>query len=101
MVAPLQGIRVLEVANWVAVPSAAALMADMGATVVKVEPPVGDPMRNTLRKPERGLPAEQEHDYAFQADNRGKRSIAVALDQPAGQQLIHRLLPNFDVIMTN
>lgn len=91
----------LEVANWVAIPSAAALMADMGATVVKVEPPVGDPMRNALRKPQRGLPAEQEHDFAFQADNRGKRSIAVALDQPAGQQLLQRLLPRFDILMTN
>lgn len=101
MVAPLSGIRVLEVANWVAIPSAAALMADMGATVVKVEPPSGDPMRNALRKPQRGLPPEEELDAAFQTDNRGKRSIAVALDQPAGQQLIQRLLPRFDVLMTN
>jgi crotonobetainyl-CoA:carnitine CoA-transferase CaiB-like acyl-CoA transferase len=101
MVAPLQGIRVLEIANWVAVPSAAALMADMGATVVKVEPPVGDPMRNKLRKAQRGRAPEDELDFAFQADNRGKRSIAVALDKPEGQQLIQRLLPNFDVVMTN
>jgi crotonobetainyl-CoA:carnitine CoA-transferase CaiB-like acyl-CoA transferase len=92
---------VLEVANWVAVPSAAALLCDLGAEVIKVEPLVGDPMRNALRKPQRGLPPEQEHDFAFQVDNRGKRSLAVALDQAAGQQLIHRLLPRFDVMMTN
>jgi crotonobetainyl-CoA:carnitine CoA-transferase CaiB-like acyl-CoA transferase len=101
MVSPLHGIRVLEIANWVAVPSAAALLCDLGAEVVKVEPLIGDPMRNVLRKPQRGLPPEQEHDFAFQVDNRGKRSLAVALDQVAGQQLIHRLLPRFDVLMTN
>jgi crotonobetainyl-CoA:carnitine CoA-transferase CaiB-like acyl-CoA transferase len=101
MVSPLHGIRVLEIANWVAVPSAAALLCDLGAEVVKVEPLAGDPMRNVLRKPQRGLAPEQEHDFAFQVDNRGKRSLAVALDQAGGQRLIHRLLPRFDVVMTN
>ena len=48
MTAPLQGVRVLEVASWLAAPSCAALMADMGATVVKVEPPGGDAYRKML-----------------------------------------------------
>ena len=42
---PLDGIRVLEVANWLAAPAAAALLADMGADVVKVETPEGDAFR--------------------------------------------------------
>ena len=46
MVAPLEGIKVLEVASWLAAPSCAALMADMGAEVIKVEPPSGDTYRN-------------------------------------------------------
>ena len=41
MVGPLDGIRVIEVASFLAAPSAAALMADMGATVIKIEPPDG------------------------------------------------------------
>ena len=45
MVAPLAGIRVLEMANWNAVPSAAALLRDLGADVTKIEPPGGDPFR--------------------------------------------------------
>src|SRR5688500_4196366 len=48
---PLDDIRVLELANWLAAPSCAALMADMGAEVVKVEPLSGDGMRRKLRQP--------------------------------------------------
>jgi len=54
MTAPLSGIRVLEVANWLAAPAAGALLADLGADVIKVEPPGGDggsPSR--LMRPER------------------------------------------------
>ena len=46
MTAPLEGIRVLEVASWLAAPSCAALLTDMGAEVIKVEPPGGDSYRN-------------------------------------------------------
>ena len=48
MAAPLDGIKVLEVANWLAAPAAAALMADLGADVVKVEPPSGDVFRGFI-----------------------------------------------------
>ena len=81
MVAPLSGITVLEVANWIAVPSAGAIMADLGATVLKVEPRRGDAMRDLMRKPSRGKPPAEEHDYTFHVENRGKRSIAVDLDR--------------------
>ena len=47
MPGPLEGLKVLEVANWVAAPSACAIMADMGAEVVKIEhPETGDPVRS-------------------------------------------------------
>jgi crotonobetainyl-CoA:carnitine CoA-transferase CaiB-like acyl-CoA transferase len=42
---PLEGVKVIEVAGWAYVPSAAAVLADWGADVIKVEPPTGDPMR--------------------------------------------------------
>ena len=48
---PLEGLMVLEVANWIAGPCCGALLADLGATVVKVEPPQGDSMRYIQRQP--------------------------------------------------
>ena len=48
---PLAGTRVLEVANWIAAPSCGALLADLGAEVVKIEPPSGDSMRYVIRQP--------------------------------------------------
>ena len=71
MAAPLEGIRVLEVANWLAAPSAAALMRDLGAEVVKVEPPSGDVFRHFdlgAQFPK----ADLRINYAFEFDNRGK-----------------------------
>lgn len=98
--APLDGLRVVEVANWVAGPSCAAVMADLGAEVIKVEPPVGDSMRGRLRqaKVAEGVPTT---DYPFQMDNRGKRSIAIALDEPDGPEIVHRLAATADVFITN
>jgi len=101
MTAPLSGIRVLEVANWIAVPSAGAIMADLGATVIKVEPRRGDAMRDKLRKPALGKSHAEEHDYTFHVENRGKRSIAIDIERPEGQQLVHRLLDGVDIFTTN
>jgi crotonobetainyl-CoA:carnitine CoA-transferase CaiB-like acyl-CoA transferase len=100
MTAPLEGIRVLEVANWLAAPSAAALMADLGADVVKVEPPGGDPYRGFNFRAA-GYDFDFAMNYAFELDNRGKRSITVALDQPGGPELVRRLAAGFDVFITN
>jgi crotonobetainyl-CoA:carnitine CoA-transferase CaiB-like acyl-CoA transferase len=93
----LDDIKVLEIASWVAGPTAAALMADMGADVVKVEPLGGDGMRNKLRQPVGVTPA----DHPFQLDNRGKRSIAVALDDPRGAALVQELALQCDVVISN
>jgi crotonobetainyl-CoA:carnitine CoA-transferase CaiB-like acyl-CoA transferase len=100
VVAPLEGIRVVEVANWMAAPGAAAMMADMGADVVKVEPLRGDAMRGATRQP--AVPeGEAPIDAAFQMDNRGKRSIAVALNRPEGADLVRRLAAGADVFLCN
>ena len=95
MAGPLDDITVLEIASWVAGPSAAALMADMGANVVKVEPLGGDGMRNKLRQPVDAPPA----DHPFHLDNRGKRSIAVALDDDRGAELVRELALGADVVI--
>jgi crotonobetainyl-CoA:carnitine CoA-transferase CaiB-like acyl-CoA transferase len=97
---PLDGIRVVEVANWLAAPSAAALMADMGADVVKVEPPGGDAFRGfNLRST--GIEFDFATNYGFQLDNRGKRSITLALDRPGASEVVHRLIERADVFVTN
>lgn len=96
----LSDITVLELANWVAGPSAGAIMADMGANVIKVEPLAGDSMRNTLRQPVRPEGAAKT-DYPFHLDNRGKRSLAVDLGSEEGSALVRELALDADVIITN
>jgi crotonobetainyl-CoA:carnitine CoA-transferase CaiB-like acyl-CoA transferase len=100
MTAPLEGIRVLEVANWLAAPAAAALMADLGAEVVKVEPPEGDAFRG-FQMGSLGYEFEFAGNYGFELDNRGKRSVTVALDKPGGPELVKRLALDADVFITN
>ncbi len=97
MTRPLEGVRVIEVAGWMAAPGAAAMMADLGADVVKVEPLRGDPVRGVIRQPDVDPPL----DAPFQMDNRGKRGIAVALDRPEGQELVRRLCDGADVFLNN
>jgi crotonobetainyl-CoA:carnitine CoA-transferase CaiB-like acyl-CoA transferase len=100
MVAPLDGIRVLEIANWLAAPAATALMADLGAEVIKVEPPGGDIYRGFVLR-SLGYDYDFETNYAFQLDNRGKKSITVALDLPGGPELVQRLAKEVDIVITN
>ena len=100
MSSPLSDVRVVEVTNFVAAPSAGAVLADFGADVVKVEPLRGDSWRGMTRppKPPDGMP---NLDYGFQIDNRGKRSVAIALDQPEGAELVRRLVAGVDVFLCN
>ncbi len=95
MVAPLSGVRVLEVANMIAAPAAAALLADLGADVVKVEPRSGDILRGLVLGDQPGA------DPWFELDNRGKRGIAVELGDPSGREVVHALARTTDVFITN
>lgn len=101
---PLDDVTVVEVDSWMAAPSAAAILADLGATVVKVEPLRGDPMRNNSRPVRLGDDADEAkvaYDYQFDVANRGKRSIAVALDTDRGSAIVHRLCASADVFVCN
>ncbi len=100
MPAPLDDIRVIEAGNWVAAPSAGAILADLGADVVKIEPLRGDAMRGMFR-PARSADGKSTIDAAFHVDNRGKRSIAIAIDQPEGAELVRRLIAHADIFLTN
>src|SRR5206468_5219779 len=96
---PLEGVRVLELGLWVAVPSAAAVLADWGARVVQIEPPEGQPLRGLAAT---GLvPYQPDVNPAFQLDNRGKRSIVLDLRRPEGREVAHALVGRSDVFLTN
>jgi len=100
MAGPLAGIQVLEVATFLAVPQTAALLADLGATTVKVEAPGGDTWR-AFRIDNYGWSEDFPFNPMFEVDNRGKRSIAVNLDDPEGQAVVQRLARDADVFLTN
>ena len=97
MNAPLSGIKVVEVASWLAAPCCASLMADMGADVIKVEPPEGD----TYRKMFDAMLGDGSVHPSFQFDNRGKRGICVNLEDPKGNELVRSLAADADVFITN
>ena len=97
---PLDDVTVIEVDNWMAAPSCGAILADMGANVIKVEPLDGDPMRNMMRPPK--LPDEiKGYDYQFDVDNRGKRSVAIDISDARGAAVLHRLVAGADVFLCN
>ncbi len=100
MVAPLAGIKVVEIASFVAVPAAGALLADLGADVVKVETPWGEIYRyNSPRIA--GLSSDFPAGPAFQMDNRGKRSIGLDLALPQAQEALRTIIAGADVVITN
>jgi formyl-CoA transferase len=98
MSGPLSGVRVVEVANWTFVPAAAAELADLGADVIKVEPPTGDPqraLRNFLNRSGEGPNPFTE------IPNRGKRSVTCDLSTDAGQRALHAIVATADVFVTS
>ncbi|MGI9595172.1 MAG: CaiB/BaiF CoA transferase family protein, partial [Acidimicrobiales bacterium] len=100
MTSPLDGVRVVEIASFAAAPTAAAIMADLGAEVIKVEAIGGDPIRG-LMKQAKVPDGEVNPDHPFQFINRGKRSIELNLDDPAGVAVAHRLVAVADVVILN
>jgi crotonobetainyl-CoA:carnitine CoA-transferase CaiB-like acyl-CoA transferase len=97
MTGPMEGVKVVEMGFWVAGPSAAAILADWGASVVKIEPPEGDPFRGLLR----GLGVQIPSNPPFELDNRGKRSIALNLASDEAKAVARKLLDEADVFITN
>jgi crotonobetainyl-CoA:carnitine CoA-transferase CaiB-like acyl-CoA transferase len=92
---PMQGIRVVEMGLWIAGPSCGGILADWGADVIKVEPLAGDPFRSL----EWLYPGSANP--PFELDNRGKRSIAVDISTGDGVAVVHQLLAEADVFLTN
>ena len=91
---PLEGVRVLEFTQIVAGPVAGVNLSDLGADVIKVEPPEGEPTR-------RGLAVVPNEGKGFQALNRGKRSLAIDMQDERAQALMQRLVAGSDVVLNN
>ena len=97
MARPLEGIKVVEVAMWAFVPACGGILSDLGAQVIKVEPPTGDPLRGL----EIGGFKAGRFDFSWENYNRGKRSITLDLQQKQGVEILFKLLENADVFVTN
>ena len=89
---PLAGIRVIELANFIAGPLAGTLLGDMGADVVKVEPPGGDMSRATP-------PIRNNESVSFVALNRNKRSLVLDLKRPEAIEILRKLAGKSDVFL--
>lgn len=100
MTKPLDDITVIEIDSWMAAPSAAAILADLGARVIKVEPHAGDPLRGMSRPAKLEGPIEA-YPLQFEVDNRGKESIRLDLAQEAGPGIVHRLCESAEVFLCN
>jgi len=95
----LDGVRVLEVAQWWFVPSAGAVLADWGAEVIKIEhPETGDPQRGLVTS---GLVPQGGFNFMWEQPNRSKRSVAIDLASDAGRELLYRLAERSDVFLTS
>ena len=96
---PLQGVTVVEMTIAVQGPAAGLYLRDMGAEVIKVEPPLGDPSRYGRGRNNETPDGTMGPQYV--AVNRGKRSVCVDLLTDLGLEALHRLLADADVFLTN
>jgi formyl-CoA transferase len=92
------GLKVVDLASFIAGPSAAVILSDFGAEVIKVEPPSGDYWRHGNKIP----PQPQAEDaYQWHLNNRNKRGLALDLKSPGAQQVLERLVKWADVLIVN
>ena len=96
---PLEGIRVVELATFIAAASAGRFMADLGADVIKIESAKGDPLRHTA--PSEGRPLDMYENTTLDFENGNKRCISLNMKDPAGKEAFFKLLDTADVLITN
>lgn len=94
---PLQGVRVLDISQVMAGPYACMLLGDLGADVIKIEPPVtGDQTRGSM-----GFKMKGADSLGFLNMNRNKRSVTLDLKSPAGKELLLKLARDADILIEN
>jgi crotonobetainyl-CoA:carnitine CoA-transferase CaiB-like acyl-CoA transferase len=100
MIKVMQGVRVLEVAQFTFVPAAGGILADWGADVIKIEHPVrGDTQRGFLNMG--GVTLDPLRHTLVEHPNRGKRSVGIDVSTPEGQEVLYELAKTADVFLTN
>ena len=92
------GLKVVDLASFIAGPSAATILSDFGAEVIKVEPPNGELWRNGHKIPPQ---PHSEEPYPFELANRNKRGVALNLKAASAQQVLERLAKWADVFIVN
>ena len=96
---PLEGVKVVELATFIAGPCCARYLADLGAEVIKVEAPAGDPLRYTAVN--EGRPYGDAEDTSFTLENTGKKCITLNTKSPAGREALEKLIADCDIFITN
>src|ERR1700739_1741577 len=92
------GLRVVDLASFIAGPGAATILSDFGADVIKIEPPNGELWRSGNKIPPQ---PHSEVPYTFQLSNRNKRGVALNLKAASAQQVLERLVKWADVFIVN
>ena len=92
----LEGLKVVEMATWVAAPGCAGVMADWGAEVIKVESPYGDTMRSFYPDT-----SDSPGNPVFTLENRGKKGVVIDITRPEGRNALITLLRQADIFITN
>lgn len=96
---PLEGVKVVEMATFIAVPAVGRILADLGAEVVKIESAKGDNLRFTA--PNEGRPSDPHEDMNFDLENANKKGIVLDLRNDKGKEVLFKLLDEADVFLTN
>ncbi|MDN5963379.1 MAG: CoA transferase [Actinomyces sp.] len=96
---PLSGVKVVELANFIAAATAGRFMADLGAEVIKIESPKGDPLRYTA--PTEGRPLDMHENTTWDLENSNKKILSINTRTDEGRQALFELLDRADVLITN
>lgn len=95
----LEGVKVVELANFIAAATAGRFLADLGADVIKIENAKGDPLRYTA--PSEGRPLDMYENTTWELENGNKRCFSVNTKEPEGKEALFKLLEGADVLITN
>jgi len=95
----LDGVKVVELATFIAAPAASRFLADLGADVIKIEAPRGDQLRYTAHS--EGRPLNQRENTTFDLENANKRGIALNLRDDKAKEVLFKLLDKSDIFITN
>ena len=96
---PLEGVKVVELATFIAGPCCARYLADLGAEVIKVESPKGDPLRYTAVN--EGRPFGDKDDTTFAVENTGKKCVTLDTKSENGRAALEKLIAECDIFITN